>query len=292
LPVLLNGKFQIQEVAGTGGMGVVYRATDLALDRKVAVKTLTRATGECTARLEREARAMARVRHPHLALIYGIEQWRGKPNLIVEYLEGGTLSDWLRRGPLTVEEALSIGIVLADVLDRIHAAGILHRDIKPSNIGYTLEGVPKLLDFGLVAALDPIIDPVADTADDVPALGIRLTSFANQPHYASRSGQLLGTLRYLSPEALAGAVPAPAADLWSLNMVLYEVLAGVHPFAKMTGRDTIACIEAASIPDVRDFCRECPANVAAFLVDALSVEPSRRPASAAALRATLQSLQT
>ena len=97
---------------------------------------------------------MASVLHPNLALIFGAEHWRGKPLLIVEYLEGGTLADYLQRGVLQVEEVVDLGIVLADVLDRVHASGVLHRDIKPSNIGYTRDGIPKLLDFGVAAMLD------------------------------------------------------------------------------------------------------------------------------------------
>ena len=125
LPLLLKGQFQVERLLGSGGMGVVYLATDMALGRKVALKTLPKLSNRLAARLQQEARAMATVLHPHLALIYGADQWRGTPVLIVEYLEGGTLLDWLRRGPLTVEETLSLGIVLADVLDRLHRTGTL-----------------------------------------------------------------------------------------------------------------------------------------------------------------------
>ena len=153
LPLFVQGKFRLERLVGTGGMGVVYLAVDMVLDRQVAIKTLPSLRSESADRLHREARTMARVLHPNLALIYGAEQWRGTPMLIVEYLDGGTLRDRIRRGPVPYVEAIDLGIVLADVLDRVHASGVLHRDVKPSNIGYTSDRRPKLLDFGL-ALLD------------------------------------------------------------------------------------------------------------------------------------------
>jgi hypothetical protein len=112
VPVVVNGKFKVERLLGSGGMGVVYLAVDVTLDRKVAIKTLPKVTPDRVAWLQREARAMASVRHPNLALIYGAEHWRGTPLLIVEYLEGGTLSEYLRRGVLEVMEAIDLGIVL------------------------------------------------------------------------------------------------------------------------------------------------------------------------------------
>ena len=149
LPLFVQGKFRLERLVGTGGMGVVYLAVDMVLDRQVAIKTLPSLRSQSADRLHREARTMARVVHPNLALIYGTEQWRGTPMLIVEYLDGGTLRDWIRRGPVPCAEAIDLGIVLADVLDSVHASGVLHRDVKPSNIGYTSDRRPKLLDFGV-----------------------------------------------------------------------------------------------------------------------------------------------
>lgn len=294
LPLLVEGKFRVERQLGSGGMGVVYLATDMALGRKVALKTLPSVSESLARRLQHEARAMATVRHPHLALIYGAEQWRGTPVLIVEYLEGGTLLDGLRRGPLSVQETLSLGIVLADVLDRLHLTGVLHRDVKPSNIGYTMDGLPKLLDLGLAAALDidryeaTMLDHAGAAEQQVQPSAVAL----DRPSITSHSGHLLGTLRYMSPEALVGQAPQPAFDLWSLAFVLYESLAGQHPFADLDGDDVAARIQRADIPDVRDACPECPAEVAAFFRDALSAVPARRPATAAQFRSALQTLQT
>jgi serine/threonine protein kinase len=179
-------------------MGVVYLATDLVLGRRVALKTLPRVSDSLAERLEREARAMATVLHPNLALIYGAEQWRGSPVLIVEYLEGGTVLDSLRRGPFTLRETLGLGILIADVLDRLHGAGILHRDVKPSNIGYTLSGVPKLLDLGLAAAFAP------HYAENGPSSRRAIVSSLQGEYAVTSDSRQLGTLRYMAPEALEG----------------------------------------------------------------------------------------
>jgi serine/threonine protein kinase len=263
-------------------MGVVYLATDLVLGRRVALKTMPRVTDSLAERLGGEARAMATVLHPNLALIYGAERWRGNPVLIVEYLEGGTVLDNLRRGPFSLDEALGLGILIADVLDRLHGAGILHRDVKPSNIGYTLEGSPKLLDLGLAAAFAaPFKGPDANP---------RPTHASLYGEYAVTSdSRQLGTLRYMAPEALEGQSPNPSFDLWALCLVLYEVIAGRHPLAQLTGPSLVRALQRAAFLDIRLERPDCPPKLAVFFQDALALDPSRRPRSAADLRAVLQS---
>ncbi len=294
LPLFVNAKFRLQRFLGAGGTGVVYLATDLALDRKVAIKTLPAMRREYAERLRREARAMASVRHPNLATIYGSEEWHDTPLLIVEYLEGGTLLDWLVRGPVLVEEALDLGIMLADALDRVHGSGVLHRDIKPSNIGYTADGVPKLLDFGLAAMLHRSHGsdmPAAVMPADPAELAARFHSLKASATLTI-THQVVGTPLYLSPEALAGSPPQESFDLWSLNLVLYEAIAGRHPLAGRSVPEVVEAIQRQVVADVRDARPECPAPVAAFLNDALSLVPTRRPATAADLRTALRSLRT
>ncbi len=294
LPLFVNAKFRLQRFLGAGGTGVVYLATDMALDRKVAIKTLPPMRREYAERLRREARAMASVLHPNLATIYGAEEWRDTPILIVEFLEGGTLLDWLARGPMPVDETLDLGIMLADVLDRVHGSGVLHRDIKPSNIGYTADGVPKLLDFGLAAMLDRSKGPDAAAAvmpADPAELAARLRDL-NASSTLTITHQVVGTPLYLSPEALAGAPPLEAFDLWSLHMVLYEAMAGRHPFAGRPVPEVVDAIQHTTVADLRDVRPECPAAVAAYLNDALSRVASRRPASAADVRTALRALRT
>lgn len=293
LPLFVNAKFRLQRFLGAGGTGVVYLATDLALDRKVAIKTLPAMRQEYAERLRREARAMASVRHPNLATIYGAEEWHDTPILIVEYLEGGTLLDWHARGPVPVGEVLDLGIMLADALDRVHGSGILHRDIKPSNIGYTADGVPKLLDFGLAAMLDRSHGsdaPAAVMPADPAELAARFHSLKASATLTI-THQVVGTPLYLSPEALAGSPPQESFDLWSLNLVLYEAIAGRHPLAGRSVPEVVEAIQRLVVPDVRDARPECPAPVAAFLNDALSLVPARRPATAADLRTALRALR-
>jgi hypothetical protein len=290
LPLNVKGKFQVERFIGSGGTGVVYLAVDLALDRKVAIKTLPAIRLKHASRLHREARAMANVLHPNLALIYGAEEWKGTPLLIFEYLEGGTLLDSLRRGPISLEEVIDLGTLLADALDRVHGSGVLHRDIKPSNIGYTSDGVPKILDFGLAAILDRSrgVGTLPAVLPNDPGLIAELAWGAEPTASLTITQQLVGTPLYLSPEALAGQVPQPSFDLWSLNLVLYEAYAGRHPLAGESVVDLVKTIQRGSLPDVRDFRAECPASFAAFLNDALSPVVARRPTSASELRTRLR----
>ena len=290
LPLFIQGKFRLERLVGAGGMGVVYLAVDMVLDRQVAIKTLPSLRSESAARLHREARTMARVLHPNLALIYGTEQWRGTPMLVVEYLDGGTLRDWIRRGPVSCAEVIDLGIVLADVLDRVHASGVLHRDVKPSNIGYTSDRRPKLLDFGL-ALLDlardlrPGAEPLSGRATDA------LLRSVDPETTVTVAERLVGTPLYLAPEALAGITPQPSFDLWGLALVLYEAVAGRHPFAAADVGTVLAAAERAGVPDIRDYRPTCPVGLAAFLRDALSPNIARRPESAGAMRSGLHRLR-
>jgi serine/threonine protein kinase len=293
LPLIVNGKFRVDRFIGAGGAGVVYHAVDITLDRPVAIKTLPAIRLEHASRLRREARAMANVLHPNLALIYGAEHWKGTPLLIFEYLDGGTLLDSLRSGPLTIDETIDLGTLLADALDRVHASGVLHRDVKPGNIGYSSQGVPKLLDFGLAAILDRSRDlrtPPAVLPSDY--LMIEELTWGLHPSTSlTVTQQLIGTPLYLSPEALAGRDPEPSFDLWSLSMVLYEAAAGRHPFAGNSVIEVVKKIQRGPIPDIRRLRPDCPAVFAAFLNDSLSHAAAQRPATAADLRARLRWLQ-
>jgi hypothetical protein len=293
LPLNVKGKFQVQRFIGSGGTGVVYLAVDLALDRKVAIKTLPAIRLKHASRLHREARAMATVLHPNLALIYGAEEWKGTPLLIFEYLEGGTLLDSLNRGPIALEEVIDLGTLLADALDLVHTSGILHRDIKPSNIGYTSYGVPKILDFGLAAILDRSrgVDTLPAVLPNDPGMIAELAWGTEPSASLTVTQQLVGTPLYLSPEALAGQAPKASFDLWSLCLVLYQAYAGRHPLAGESMFDIVKTLQRGSLPDVRDFRPECPAEFAAFLNDALSPVLARRPATAAELRKRLRWLQ-
>jgi GAF domain-containing protein len=290
VPYILLGKFRLERVIGSGGMGVVYRGIDLLLRREVAIKTLPKAAPEYAMRLRREARAMATCTHPNLALIFGAETWRGTRMLICEYIAGGTLADKLKTDRSPLSETLHLGITLANVLQIIHDAGILHRDIKPSNIGYTMSGDPKLLDFGLAHMLnDARIEARRLQAMSAEMLDGSTNSLSiGALGSITPSGYVVGTPAYLSPERVLNEASDPSVDLWALALVLYEALSGLNPMARATLSETLGCVRTASVPDIRERVPDCPAVMAAFFNDALAKDRSRRPAMASEMAARLQ----
>jgi len=253
VPRLLADKFRLTQRLGAGGMGVVYRAHDVRLDRHVAVKTLAGRSVSRMMGLQPEAWAMARVAHAAVAQIYGVESWRGRPFLVVEFLPGGTLAARLGEGPIPAPRSVAMTIHLAEALAALHRAGYLHGDVKPSNIAFTADGLPKLLDFGL-----------ARPANNAAAAG--------------------GTLRYLSPEVLSGRPAEAADDVWSLCVVLYEMVSGEHAFAGGRVEDVADRIRrqrlgrrARSASDT-----QMQSTVVAFAATVLATPRSARPATARA----------
>jgi hypothetical protein len=293
VPRMVAGKFLIDQRLGAGGMGVVYRGMDIHLERLVAIKTLPYVTPGQAVRLQREARTMASFSHPNLALIFGAEVWQGQPLLVIEYLPGGTLADRLRRGPLGVRKAITLGIAMASVLEAIHKAGVLHRDIKPSNIGFTADGIPKLLDFGLAR----LISSTTVEAPRRPPLAVRARrgwARTGAEQLTARSvtdGFVRGTPLYMSPEAAEGQSPDSSFDLWSLNIVLYEAIFGRHPFW-----DDPAEVDAPGSPSAAEATSgehlSTPQSVVEYFVRALSENRRERPTSAAELTAWLRPLLT
>ncbi len=287
LPYVIAGKFRIDARLGHGAMGVVYRAVDLQLQRVVAIKTLPSLSPDRASRLRREARAMALFHHPNLALIYGVEEWRERPVLVVEYLAGGTLESRLSDGALGIDRVLEIGISLATALDAAHQRGLLHRDIKPSNIGFSSEGVPKLLDFGLARTVR------ATTHESI--LPASFTSRSDMPSLASRSNSsaeasgIVGTPLYMSPEALLAECPDPSFDIWSLCLVLYQCWIGHHPLEGMSLGEMRSQVVCEGIPIGER--QSTTAEILAFFQSALGADLSRRPKTAAALQSRLRELR-
>jgi len=282
LPFRLLGKFQLERRLGSGAMGVVYLGTDLALYRSVALKTLPRTAPEESVRLRREARAMAAIAHRHLAVIYGVEIWRGTPLLILEYLERGTLAERLSRSLLQSDEAIELGIALMEALAHVHGAGMLHRDVKPSNIGFRSDGTPKLLDFGMAR--------IFQTRDELTNLSVRQID-ERLSNVSQLGPALVGTPIYMSPEALRGEPQSVDFDLWSSAVVLYEALSGRHPFERGAWLDTLDAIVGAAPGDVRERAPDCPAGLASLLDDCLCRDRRRRPASALEVRERLVALR-
>jgi eukaryotic-like serine/threonine-protein kinase len=210
------GPYEIQCLAGAGGMGEVYRASDTRLDRKVAVKVLPThlsSDSNLRQRFEREARAISSLNHPNICQLYDVGHQDGIDYIVMEYLDGEVLSNRLSKGPLPLDQVLKIGIELADALDRAHRQGIVHRDLKPGNIMLTKSGA-KLMDFGLAR---PAIAAVAPSSD-------ALTLSRSEP--LTVEGNLLGTLQYMSPEQLEGKTVTGLSDIFSFGCVLYEMVTG------------------------------------------------------------------
>jgi serine/threonine protein kinase len=295
VPYVLPGKFRFERRIGTGGMGVVYRGTDLSLGRPVAVKTLRRVSPEDAMRLRREARTAAAVSHPHLAPVYGMETWQGTPMLVMELLEGGTLTQRIEKRRLDAAETLALGIAMAEALEHLHASDILHRDIKPSNIGYTKDGVPKLMDFGIARVMfDLRRDEAVPSPADLERDSARLPPTAAWKHTLtpeSASQQLVGTLAYLSPEALTGEPADTSFDLWSLAIVLYECLLGRKVFSGGDLHQLMSRIRHGRVPDFSQACPEHDALLGDFFRSALHKTITRRPASARELKARLVALR-
>jgi serine/threonine protein kinase len=251
-------------------MGVVYQATDITLRRDVAIKTLTRLSEDAAERLMVEARTMAALSHPQIAVLYGAELWRGTPMLVMECLGGGTLAARLRRGPLATAEALELVKLLALALEHVHRSGLYHGDIKPSNIGFTLDGSPKFLDFGLARAIGGDLMSKADRADGSPG---------RRP--------IAGTLAYLSPEVREGDPPGPALDVWALAVVLCECLTGRHPF--LTARTSAEIADGVNVAVVR-IDSSAGKELGALIRRTLSVQTNRSLQTAADLANSLASL--
>jgi hypothetical protein len=287
-PYLLRGVFRFERRLGAGGMGVVYLARDLSLGRSVAIKTLPHVGSEHQARLQSEAQAMASLVDANLAVIYGIESWRGVPFLVEEYLEGGTLSWRLAGRPLGIGEAIDLGLTLTSALGRLHDAGIIHCDVKPSNIGFTRNGTPKLIDFGLAHMLMSSGDPLQETAsigrDAAAETDVTISTII------TRHG-LVGTPAYMSPEALLASKPEPSFDVWALSVVLFEALAGQRPFLGRSFGEVSLAIFHGHAPDIRELRPECGEQVAGFFARALSPSHAERPTTPSELQRELFALR-
>jgi eukaryotic-like serine/threonine-protein kinase len=228
------GPYEIQSPLGAGGMGEVYRARDTRLDRTVAVKVLPSHLSEnleARQRFEREARTISSLSHPCICTLYDVGHHDGIDYLVMEYLEGETLADRLRKGPLPVEQVLKFGIEICEGLERAHRSNVVHRDLKPGNIMLTRANA-KLMDFGLAkAAASP-----AMLSDAMVTL-----STPPQSHPLTAQGTLVGTFQYMSPEQVEGKEADPRSDIFSLGAVLYEMTTGKRAFE---GKTTVSIVAA------------------------------------------------
>ncbi|MDP8956977.1 MAG: protein kinase [Actinomycetota bacterium] len=262
---VMLGRYRLVRRIASGGMGTVWEAEDTVLRRPVAVKVLSEALSsdvQFTERFKREARAAAGLAHPNVANVFDYGEQDGTQFIVMELLEGETLAARLNRGSIDSDEAVHIIEKVAAALQTAHNAGVVHRDVKPGNIMLLPSGGVKVMDFGIAAA--------------AWAAPITVT------------GTTLGTASYISPEQAAGEKVTSASDIYSLGVVLYEMLTGRRPFMQ----DTPVAVAAAHLnqppPPVRDVAPDIPPHVAAACDKALSKAPEERPPSAAAFAAMLR----
>src|SRR5689334_17016121 len=273
VPQFIAGRFRIEREIGTGGMGTVYLATHLDLERPVAVKIIRpefAGDADVSERFLREARTMARLRHPNAAMIFDAGNLPdGRHFIVMEFVEGETLSQTLaRHGRFSFSDTIEIATQICDVLEEAHRLGIIHRDLKPSNILLGKRGV-CVLDFGVAKVL-------ASSAESTAT------------HASTGSGQLIGTPRYMSPEQCLGQRVGARSDLYSLGVLLYEMLAGRPPFVDPLQSALLvkqATMPAPPLPRLR---QDIPRSLALAVHSLLAKRPEDRPRTAAAAKALLE----
>jgi serine/threonine-protein kinase len=265
-------------------MGEVYRARDTKLGREVAIKVLPEhlaADPERITRLEREAKVLASLNHPYIAALYGMDQSGGQHFLVMELVEGETLAERIRRGPLAVDDALKLAIGIADALEAAHEKAIVHRDLKPSNVKITRDGTVKVLDFGLAK-------PGTETGGP-GATGANLTHSPTLSVMATQAGIILGTAAYMSPEQAQGLPVDHRSDVFSFGCVMYEMLTGRQSFQG----ETAAALLASVLVKEPDFTA-LPSNLNPRLLDllrrCLDKNPKRRWQAVGDLRVELEAV--
>jgi eukaryotic-like serine/threonine-protein kinase len=280
------GSYEIRTALGAGGMGEVYRARDSKLGRDVALKILPPAFAsdpDRVARFRREAQLLASLNHANIAAIHGLEELGGVPVLVLELVEGPTLADRLVDGPIPVDEACTIARQIAEALEAAHEHGIIHRDLKPANVKLRPDGAVKVLDFGLAKALDD----GAVSKEQGPAY-VTASPTITSPAM-TRTGVIMGTASYMSPEQARGRVVDRSADIWAWGCVLFEMLSGRRGFDGSDTTEVIAAVVRAE-PDWSRLPHETPADVRRLLRRCLEKDPRRRLADIRDARFTLEDL--
>ena len=288
------GPYEILAPLGAGGMGEVYRARDSRLERTVAIKVLNSslvASPELKARFEREARVVSQLQHPNICVLHDVGSENGIGYLVMEFLDGESLSQRLRRGPLAVPELLKIAIEIADALSRAHRAGIVHRDLKPGNVMLTKTGA-KLLDFGLAKPLSMSAAAGAGAASH-SVLNPALTQSAPAVSPASplsSAGAVIGTVQYMSPEQIQGLEADARSDIFAFGAMLFEMATGETAFKGKTQASLVGQILAVDPPAVTTLQPSLPAGLAGVVQVCLQKDPEERFQSAHDLKLQLQML--
>jgi tRNA A-37 threonylcarbamoyl transferase component Bud32 len=268
------GPHEIQSAIGAGGMGEVYEARDTRLDRSVAIKVLPAELSgdrDRRVRFEREAKTIAGLNHPHICTLYDVGEHpstgpgRAALYLVMEHLTGETLAQRLERGPLPLEQALTLGAEIADALSAAHRQGVIHRDLKPGNVMLTKTGA-KLLEFGLAKLKGHGERPAADSLSSAPTRTATLTS----------EGTIVGTLPYMAPEQVEGKPADARTDLWALGAILYEMVTGTRAFKGASAASLIGHIMNSEPPALATLQPLAPPSVDRLVNKCLTKDPDAR----------------
>ncbi|NQT80070.1 MAG: serine/threonine protein kinase [Candidatus Aminicenantes bacterium] len=278
--------FKVEELLGKGGMGVVYRARDVRLDRPVAIKVLKpdlTADRDRQRRFLQEARAASAVTHPAIAQIYDVDEVEGMTFIAMEFVEGQTVRQLIANRELDLLGAVEIALQVSEGLSRAHKANIVHRDIKSDNIMVTPDGHAKLLDFGLAKLLDPMIEtPIKDSTKDLTHTA---TFSQTQP------GTILGTVAYMSPEQARGQQVNQSSDVFSMGIVIYEMVTGELPFKGNTPLDTMHSIAFEEIRPITVIRKNLPPELHRIISNCLRKRPDDRYKDAHLLAVDLKNLK-
>jgi len=266
------GPYEVEARIGAGGMGEVYRARDTRLDRSVAIKILppeVSADPERRARFEREAKTIAGLNHPHICTLHDVGEHEGSTFLVMEHLTGETLAQRLEKGPLPLEQALTIATEIADALAAAHRQGVIHRDLKPGNVMLTKTGA-KLLDFGLAKLKRHGEQPAAAHLASAPTQSTPLTG----------EGTIVGTLQYMAPEQVEGKPADARTDIWALGGILYEMVTGKRAFEGPSAASLIGAILEREPATLLTFQPLTPPQLDRLVRQSLAKAPDDRPDTA------------
>ncbi len=264
------GPYEILAPIGAGGMGEVYKAKDTRLGRDVAIKVLPEhmsSSVELRQRLEREAKTISTLSHPHICALFDVGRENDTDYLVMEFLEGETLADRLGKGALPIDQALRFGVEIAGALDAAHRSGIVHRDLKPGNVMLTKSGV-KLLDFGLAKLAAPDKSAVSQATSLPTAL--------QQSQPLTTRGTILGTFQYMAPEQLEGGEADARSDIFAFGCVLYEMLTGQKAFTGKSQASLIGSIMSSDPPPISSIQPMIPASLDRIVKGCLAKEPEHR----------------
>ena len=274
------GNYEILTLIGSGGMGQVYRARDVQLGRIVAIKFLGEES-ENEDRLRRfftEAKAASALNHPNILTVYGIGEFNEKPFIVTEFVEGQTLRSIIEQGPVPLNRALDVTLQTLAGLSKAHSIGIVHRDLKPENIMMSHDGFVKILDFGLAKLIK---NESIDTTASLPMLDSPVT----------KTGMIVGTAAYMSPEQARGQSTDLRSDLFSLGIVLYEMLTGTNPFRRATAVDTISAILRDAPPSLVSTIKVNMPGLSELLEKTLQKEAGKRFSSAKEMEQAINNLR-